>query len=81
VGRVFGMVKEQDADGSYGTRLERSEDRTQVHRRPFICQAALSGNGLGCADDNGPNTQEPDEVKVSRPVRKQRRGQRWPRRL
>ena len=38
--------------------LERSEDRMKVHRRPFICQAALSGNGLGCADDNGPNTQE-----------------------
>jgi len=49
---------------SYGTRLERSEDRTTVHRRPFIYSAALSGNGLGCASDNGPDTQEPDEVKA-----------------
>jgi hypothetical protein len=38
-------------------------------------------HGLGCADDNSPDTQEPDEAKVSRPVLKQRRGQRWPRRL
>ena len=38
-----------------------------------IDQAAKSGNGLRRADDNGPNTQEPDEAKVSRPVLKQRR--------
>jgi hypothetical protein len=36
---------------------------------------------VGDADDNSPNTQEPDEAKVSRPVLKQRRGQPWPRLL
>jgi hypothetical protein len=55
--------------------FERSEDRTLVHRRPFICQAPLVRKNLGCADDNGPDTQEPDEVNVSSPVLKQRRGQ------
>ena len=40
-----------------------------------IYQVTCSGNGLGCADVNSPNTQEPDEAKVSRPVLKQRRGQ------
>ena len=49
--------------------------------KSFIYQAVYSGNGLDCADDNSPDTQEPDEAKVSRPVRKQRRGQRCPRRL
>jgi len=49
--------------------------------QPYICQAAYSGNGLGCANDKDPDTQEPDEAKVSSPVLKQRRGQRWPRRL
>jgi hypothetical protein len=32
------------------------------------------------ADDNSPYSEEPDEAKVSRPVREWRRGQRWPRR-
>ena len=45
----------------YGTRLRRSESQLPQKR---ICQAAHSGNGLGCADDNGPDTQEPDEVKA-----------------
>jgi len=81
VGRVFGMVKELLGGRVLWHTLKRSEDRMKVHRRPFIYQAALSGNGLGCADDSGPNAQEPDEVNVSSPVLKQRRGQRWPRRL
>ena len=81
VGRVFGMVKVRYADVSYGTRLERSEDRTLVHRRLFICQVALSGNSLDCANDSGPNAQEPDDGNLSSPVLKQRRGQRWLRRL
>jgi hypothetical protein len=34
----------------------------------FIYQAAYSGNSLGCAGDNSPDTQEPDEAKVSSPV-------------
>ncbi len=42
--------------------------------KTFIYQATKSGNRLRRADDNGPNIQEPDEVKVSRPVLKQRRG-------
>jgi len=53
----------------------RSEDRMKIHLRPYICQAASSGNGLGCADDNSPDTQERSEAKVSRSVLKQRRGQ------
>ena len=58
--------------------FERSESLVP---QPYIYQAALSGNGLGCTIDNDPDAQEPDEVKVSSPVLKQRRGQRWPRRL
>ena len=33
-----------------------------------IYQAASSGNGLGCADDNSPNTQEPCAGKLARTV-------------
>ena len=43
--------------------------------KTFIYQAAISGNGLRRANDNGPDIQEPDEAKVSSPVLKQRRGQ------
>jgi hypothetical protein len=39
-----------------------------------------AGVMAGSANDNGPGTQEPDEVKVSRPVREWRRGGRPPRR-
>jgi hypothetical protein len=39
------------------TRLRRSESQLP---QEFICQAALSGNGLGGAGDNGPDAQEPD---------------------
>ena len=52
----------------------RSEDRMKIHLQPYICQAAFSGNGLGCADANSPDTQERSEAKVSRSVLKQRRG-------
>ena len=41
--------------------------------QPYIYQAAPSGNGLGRADDNNPDAQEPDEAKVSSPVLKRRR--------
>ena len=58
---------------AYDTRPVRSEVRTYVHLQKCICQAALSGNGLGRADDNSPDIQEPDEAKVSSPVLKQRR--------
>ncbi len=39
----------------------------------YICQAALSGNGLGGANDNSPDTQERSEGKLSRSDLKQRR--------
>jgi hypothetical protein len=73
-----GHVLETEA---YDTRPRRSEARTNVHLLAFICQAVLSRKGLGCTNDNGPNAQEPDEVNVSSPVLKQRRGERSPRRL
>ncbi len=41
--------------------------------KTYIYQAAKSGNGLRCADDNGPNTQEPCAGKLARTVLKQRR--------
>ena len=40
-----------------------------------IYQAATSGNGLRCADVNGPFTQEPCAGKLASTVLKQRRGQ------
>ena len=58
-----------------------SEVRAKAHLRPFIYRAAYVGNDAGGADDNSPDAQEPDEVKVSSPVLKQRRGRRRPRRL
>jgi len=41
-----------------------------------IYQAAQSGNGLGGADDNSPNAQEPCASKDARTDLKQRREQR-----
>jgi len=52
-----------------------SEVRAKAHLQPFICRAAYFGNNLGGADDNSLDAQEPDEVKISSPVLKQRRGQ------
>ncbi len=46
-----------------------------------ICQADPSGNGLGGADDNSPDTQERSELKGSRSDLKQRRERRRSRRL
>ncbi len=60
------------------TRLGRSESQLP---QQYICQVAYSGNGLGRADDNSPNTQERSEGKLSRSDLKQRRGGRPPRRL
>ena len=37
-----------------------------------IYQAAWTGNGLGCADDNSPDIQEPDEARVCAVVRTER---------
>ena len=34
--------------------------------KTYIYQAAKSGNGLRCTDDNGPNTQEPCAGKLAR---------------
>ena len=41
--------------------------------KTFICQAAYSGNGFSCADDNSSNTQEPCAGKLARTDLKQRR--------
>ena len=46
-----------------------------------IYQAALSGNGLGGADDNSPDAQEPCASKDARTDLKQRRERRRSRRL
>ncbi len=58
---------------AYDTRLVRSEARTYVHLPKCICQAAYSGNGLGCADDNSLHIQEPCAGKPARTDLEQRR--------
>ncbi len=64
-GRVFGKARVLRKAGALDTRPRRSESQLP---QECICQAALSGNSLGCADDNGPDTQEPDASKDPSPV-------------
>ena len=52
-----------------GTRFKRSESQLP---QEYICQAALSGNGLSRTNDKVPNTQEPDVSREASPVLKQR---------
>jgi hypothetical protein len=66
------MVKVLSETEACDTHLKRSEVRASAHLHQCIYQVAYSGNGLGYADDNSPNTQEPDEVKVCAVVRTER---------